>query len=165
MWCWLYYGRAVDKACVVNNVQEAWYPHMQLSADTAGARHAAELLFCIPCSTNYKHWGRDSTQQWNGTRRGIKNNKEMANCAPQPNLIRQQPPTDWVKAVYFDDCQFLPGTAQSWEHQSIFMIDFGVLFWLEECGPCVKCFYPRPEGLRSRDCDGISELTRIQLIL
>ena len=108
----------------------------------------------------------DSTQQWNGTRRGIKNNKEMAkNCAPQPNLIRQQP-TDWgVKAVYFDDCQFLPSTAQSWEHQSIFMIDFGVLFWLEECGPCVKCFYPRPEGLRSRDCDGISELTRIQLIL
>ena len=32
-------------------------------------------------------------------------------------------------SVYFDDCQFLPWPG--WEHQSIFMIDFGVQLWLE----------------------------------
>ena len=117
------------------------------SADAAGPRHAAELLFCIPCSTNYKHWGRDSTQQWNGTRRGIKNNKEMANCAPQPNLISSSHQLTESRQCILMIASFY--RAQSWEHQSIFMIDFGVLFWLEECGPCVKCFYPRPEGLRT----------------
>ena len=77
-------------------------------------RHwAAELLFCIPCSTNYKHW--DSTEP--------ENNKGMA----KHNLIT-------ITSVYFDDCQFLP--RPGWEHQSIFMIDFGVLFrlWSLECG-------------------------------
>ena len=32
----------------------------------------AELLFCIPCSTNYKHW--DSTQLRSAQEGGVKNN-------------------------------------------------------------------------------------------
>lgn len=84
MWCWLYYGRAVDKACVVNNVQEAWYPHMQLSWHSRGP--TCRWITFLHSLLNKLQTQGDSTQQWNGTR-GIKNNKEMANCAPQPNLI------------------------------------------------------------------------------
>ena len=48
--------------------------HDILTCNSGSADRAwpAELLFCIPCSTNYKHW--DSTQLRSAQEGGVKNN-------------------------------------------------------------------------------------------
>ena len=107
-------------------------------------------FFAFPAQQITNTGGRDSTPQLRGLgmrlfRRGIKNNKGMANCAQHSSFItahRAQPRQCILMMASFYPHQ--PG----WEHQSIFMIDFWVLFWLEECAGglglpvlCVKCFY------------------------
>ena len=75
----------------------------------------------------------------NETRRGIKNNKGMANCAQHSSLISE--------AVYFDDGQFLPSAAglrtsvnfYDWLLSSV--LTGGMRRWRPGPGLCVKCFY------------------------
>ena len=113
------------------------------SADRAGALHYMPLnyFFAFPAQ-QITNTGGDSTPDMralNETRRGIKNNKGMANCAQHSSLISE--------AVYFDDGQFLPSAAglrtsvnfYDWLLSSV--LTGGMRRWRPGPGLCVKCFY------------------------